>query len=184
VLTITIPASELFNEETQKFIYIEETELVLEHSLVSLSKWEQKWEKPFLGKERHTTEETMDYIKCMTLSPEYVSDKVYTSLSGDHLDQVGNYINAKKSATWFNETPGQSAADSGETITAEIIYYWLIALQIPFEVQHWHLNRLLTLVKVTNIKNDPNKKMMPKADAAAQQRMLNEQRKQRLGTKG
>lgn len=183
MLTITIPASELFDEANNKFIPIEQTKLVLEHSLVSVSKWEQTWEKPFLGKEERTTEEAIDYIRCMTISPEEVAEKVYQNLPADALQKVSTYINAKMTATWFSEVPGAKKPD-GEVITAEIIYYWLVALQIPFEVQHWHLNRLLTLVRVTNIKNDPDKKMMPKKDAAAQQRLLNEQRRQRLGTKG
>lgn len=184
MLTITIPASELWDEQNTKFINVPEQKLVLEHSLVSLSKWESSWEKPFLGKDDKTTEEVIDYIKCMTISPVDAPDSLYISLSADrdNMDRIGKYINAKMTATWFNEGPGKK--DSGEVITAEIIYYWLVALQIPFEVQEWHLNRLLTLVKVTNIKNDPDKKMMPKADAAAQQRLLNEQRKARLGTRG
>lgn len=184
MLTITIPASELFDEVNNKFIPVEQTKLVLEHSLVSVSKWEQTWEKPFLGKEERTNDEVLDYIRCMTISPEEVDEKVYRNLPPEAIQQVGTYINAKMTATWFSEVPGAKQASSGEVVTAEIMYYWLVALQIPFEVQHWHLNRLLTLVRVTNIKNDPDKKMMPKKDAAAQQRLLNEQRRQRLGTKG
>lgn len=181
MLTITIPATELFNDETQLFTNTEETILQLEHSLVSLSKWEQKWEKPFLGKEERTTEETIDYIKCMIISPEVPSDEIYNVMPPSTFTQISEYINAKMTATWFNNTPSQSV---GETVTSEIIYYWLIALNIPFEVQTWHLNRLLTLVRVVNIKNDPDKKLMPKADAAALQRQMNEERKSRLGTKG
>jgi hypothetical protein len=185
MLTITVPPTELFNDETQKFIYVkEETTLVLEHSLVSLSKWEQTWEKPFLGKEDRTLDETIDYVRCMTLSPENPPEEVYRAIPNKTLNEIGEYINKKMTATWFNEIPGQKKPQSGEVITAEIIYYWLIALQIDFQVQNWHLNRLLTLIRVVNIKNDPKKKMMPKRDAAAQQRLLNEQRRARFNTKG
>lgn len=184
MLTITIPATELFNDETQKFVNTKETTLQLEHSLVSLSKWEQTWEKPFLGKDDRNTIETIDYIRCMTISPEVPPQEVYNAITNTLMNQIAEYINKKMTATWFSEVPGQSRAQSGETITAEIIYYWLIALQVPFEVQTWHLNRLLTLIRVVNIKNDPKKKMMPKKDAAAQQRMLNEQRKVKFQTKG
>jgi hypothetical protein len=183
MLTLTIPAKELFNDETQKFIYTKDQVIVLEHSLVSLSKWEQVWKKPFLGKERRTTEETIDYIRCMTITPD-VPPEVFSGLSNDELGKISDYINDKMTATWFNEVPGAPKANSGESITAEIIYYWLIALQIDFQVQDWHLNRLLTLIRVVNIKNDPKKKLMPKRDAAQQQRMLNEERKVRLATKG
>lgn len=184
MLEITIKATELFNDETQKFINLsEDVTLTLEHSLVSLSKWEQKWEKPFLGRDERTAPETIDYIKCMTLTPD-ISPMVYNALDNEVLNQVGEYINAKMTATWFNDIPGHARTNSSETITAEIIYYWLVALEIPFEVQEWHLNRLLTLVRVINIKNDPKKKMMPRREAADQQRMLNEERKVRFGTKG
>ena len=183
MLTITIPESELYDEANNKFIPVPETKLILEHSLVSLSKWEQKWEKPFLGKDRRTTEETLDYIKCMTISPEEVSDTVYDSLNDFLTKQVSEYIDAKMTATWFSETPGKKE-NSSETVTAEIIYYWMIALNIPFEVQHWHLNRLLTLIRVVNIKNDPKKTMMPQRDVVADQRRLNEERRAKFATKG
>lgn len=184
MLKITIPATELFDDENQKFINVKETTLQLEHSLVSLSKWEQKWKVPFLGRDQKTHEQTLDYIRCMNLSSEEIPPEVFLAISNDNINEVGEYINDKMTATWFSEAPGQQGPRTSEVLTAEVIYYWLVALTIPFEVQHWHLNRLLTLVRVTNIKNDPKKKLMPRNEAAAQQRMLNEQRKARLGTKG
>lgn len=184
MLKVKIPATELFDDEKQKFIQVKETQLVLEHSLVSLSKWEQNWEKPFLGKEEHTNEQTIDYIRCMTLSPEDVPLEYYYAIPDETLKQISDYINKKATATWFNEAPGAPKQTSSETITAEIIYYWLVALQIDFQVQEWHLNRLLAFIRVVNIKNDPKKKMMPKREAAAQQRLLNEQRKKQFNTKG
>lgn len=180
MLTIHIPETELFDDNTQKFVYVEGVTITLEHSLVSLSKWEQTWEKPFLGKDPKTNEEFLDYVRCMTVSPD-VPKSVYFAITQTDMNRIGDYINAKMTATWFAETPNRRQS---EVVTNEIIYYWLVALEIPFEVQHWHLNRLLTLVRVANIKNDPKKKMMPKRDVAAQQRALNAQRKQQLGTKG
>jgi hypothetical protein len=120
----------------------------------------------------------------MNLSSEEIPPEVFLAISNDNINEIGEYINDKMTATWFSEAPGQQGPRTSEVLTAEVIYYWLVALSIPFEVQNWHLNRLLTLVRVTNIKNDPKKKLMPKNEAAAQQRMLNEQRKARLGTKG
>lgn len=184
MLTIKTKPVHLYDEVNAKFIDItQEYTLTLEHSLVSLSKWEQKWEKPFLGPETRTTEESIDYVRCMCLNSEGIPDLVFQSLTQELLDQVGEYINKKMTATWFNDPPG-SRRVSGEVITAEIIYFWMIAQRIPFEVQYWHLNRLLTLIRVVNVKSDPKKKMMPRADQAQQQRMLNEQRLRQLGTKG
>ena len=171
--------SEFFNEETQEFVTSEDFVLKLEHSLVSLSKWESLHEVPFLGSAKKTEEQTLDYIKMMVIGEEPPGE-ILSRLSNDHFTKISTYIDSKMSATWFNEKPSRGPS---EVITAEIIYYWMISLNIPFECQEWHLNRLLTLIKVCNHKNAPKKKMS-KTEAAAQQRMLNEQRMKQYGTKG
>lgn len=171
---------ELFDETRNEFIRSGPVfVLELEHSLVSLSKWESHFEKPFISSDEKTISETLWYIKAMVLSPE-VPEKVWTSLRSEDYDAVNAYINAKMTATTFNEP---KSGRSQEIITAELIYYWMVALNIPFECQHWHLNRLLTLVKVCNYKNSPPKKMSM-SQIAARNRELNAQRKKQLGTTG
>lgn len=179
MLTITIPSVEMWDEKHEQFVYIQETTLDLEHSLVSLSKWESKWEKPFLSSKDKTEEEVSDYIKCMTLTPN-VNPIVYTCLTADNISTITNYINAPMTATTFNDTSNRPGR---ETITAELIYYWMIALNIPFECQGWHLNRLLTLIKVCNIKNTPPKKRS-KRDIMSRNAALNAARKKQLNTRG
>lgn len=179
MLNITIPAMELFDESTGEFITIKEQNLALEHSLVSLSKWEMKWNKPFLSKENKTTEETIDYIRCMTLTKN-VDPVVYYGLTQEIVDKVNAYISAPMTATWFRDS---KKGGSREIITNELIYYWMIALQIPFECQKWHLNRLLTLIRVCNAKNEPGKKMGKNAQMN-QQRMLNEARRKAHNSTG
>jgi hypothetical protein len=183
MLTIEIPDKEYFDDDTQRFFTIKGSTLTLEHSLASLSKWEQKWEIPFLNKVEKTNEQTLDYIRCMVVSPENPPEQIFSTLSKDITDKISEYINAKMTATWFNDTRANQRT-SNEVVTAEIIYYWMVALNVPFETQYWHLNRLLTLIRVINIKNDPKKKMMPKSEAATQQRLLNEQRRARYNSKG
>lgn len=187
MLRITIPARELWDERKQEFVNTKEHTLQLEHSLVSLSKWESKWCKPFLTKDGKTVEETIDYIRCMTVTPN-VDPSVYNYLSNDNINQVNDYISAPMTATWFNEDKSTKA--SREQITSELIYYWMIALQIPFDpCQKWHLNRLLTLIKVCNIKNQQvntpagkNKQMS--SNDLAKRNALNAARKNQLNTRG
>jgi hypothetical protein len=181
LLVLDVGAREGFDESTQEFVTIHGTRLELEHSLASLSKWESRFEKPFLNAERKTSEETIAYVECMALDPN-VPPEVFQNLSNEDIEKVMNYIDAKMTATWFNELPGQTAR-SQEVITAEIIYYWMVSLNVPFECQYWHLNRLTTLIKVINKKNQPQKKMSFK-DAAAQRRLLNQQRRSQHNTTG
>lgn len=167
------------NEIVNSFYY----ELQLEHSLISLSKWESKYEKPFLVEEDKTEEESLWYIQAMTLE-SHTPPEVFAKLTKDNVQEAFDYVNSKQTATWFREFPGsQAGANRQESITAELIYYWMISYKIPFECQYWHLNKLFTLIRVCNQKNAPEKKM-GKAEALAQRRMLNEQRKKQYGTGG
>lgn len=180
MLTITIPAAEQWDEKNQQFISTKEQTLQLEHSLVSLSKWESKWCKPFLSSKEKTLEEIIDYVKCMTLTPN-VKPEVYNFLTNSNIDQINKYIEAPMTATWFAKD--KTGRSSSEQVTSELIYYWMIALNIPFECQKWHLNRLITLIKVCNIKNQPAKKMS-KRDIMSRNAALNAARRKQLNTKG
>ena len=179
MLTITIPGVELWDERTSEFVTTKEQTLHLEHSLVSVSKWESKWCKPFLSKEQKTFEESADYVRCMTIT-QNVDPNVYKCLTDENMRQVNAYIEAPMTATTFSN---DKKAPNREIVTSELIYYWMIASQIPSEYQKWHLNRLLTLINVCNIKNTPSKKMSKK-DIMSRNRALNEARRKRLNTKG
>lgn len=179
MLKITIPAREFYNEETEEFMYYTKEELQLEHSLESVSKWESKWNKPFLSSSDKSVDEIIDYIRCMTIT-EVDDPEVYERLTEHNIRAINSYIDAPMTATTFNEPNNRG---SREIITSEIIYYWMITFNIPFECQRWHLNRLLALIKVCNIKNNPPKKMSAQ-EIMARNKALNAQRKQNLNTRG
>ena len=171
--TITIKQTELFDEITSRFITVKETELVLEHSLLSISKWEAKWKKPFLVEgAMDTNEKVIDYIKCMTITPQKPDPNVWLCLSEQNLKEIVDYINDPMTATWFKEDKKKKV--NKEIMTSEVIYWEMIALQIPIEFQKWHLNRLMTLIRVCNAKNNPEK--MSKKDIAAENAAINAQR--------
>ena len=180
MLRIIIPSTEMWDEVNEKFVDSKEQVLQLEHSLVSLSKWESKWCKPFLSKENKTFEETIDYIRCMTIN-QNIPDEVYNCLTGENIREINEYISAPMTATRFsNDVMGKG---SREQITSELIYYWMIALNIPFECQKWHINRLLTLIRVCNIKNHPSKKMS-RREIMNRNTALNAARRKKLRTNG
>lgn len=184
MLTVTIPDYNGFDEETQEFVTIKGATLQLEHSLISLKKWEQKWHIAFLDKKtQKTNEQMLDYIRCMTINPN-INDDVYKIIPTTVATEIIKYIEDPMTATWFsdNKTIG-AQSNKGEVVTAEIIYYWMIALNIPVEFQKWHLNSLLTLIRVVNIKNQPNKKMGDK-EWASQRAALNAKRRARSHSKG
>lgn len=181
MLQIMVPGQELFDEATQTFIQTKDTVLKLEHSLLSISKWESKWCKPFLmqnEKNPHTSTEILDYIKCMTLNANSVSKDVYNALTPRNQRDIQRYMNHPMTATTIKE----SGRRSREIITSEIIYYWMISYNIPFECEKWHINRLLMLIKVCNAKNNP--RAMSRNDILSQNRALNAARKKALHTKG
>lgn len=180
MLKIVIPEREFFNEATNKFEYSKPQEVALEHSLISISKWESKWHKPFLDeKHEKTDEEFVDYVRCMSLSN--VPDYVFENISEMNKMEILTYINDKMTATWFAED--KNPPPSNEIITSEVIYYWMIYNEIPFECQKWHLNRLLTLIRVCSLKNQPAKKMSP-ASILSQNTSLNKMRKAMMHTRG
>ena len=179
MLKITIPATEMFDDRTQEFIPCSEQKLQLEHSLVSISKWESKWHKPFLSREEKTYSETIDYIKCMTIT-QNVDPAIYSRLTNANVEAINKYIDDPMTATTFsNKQQGQGK----EIVTSELIYYWMIALNIPMECQRWHLNRLLTLIRVCEVKQTPPKKMSKK-ELASRNASLNAARRSKLGSRG
>lgn len=180
MLAIVIPAREQWDENRGEFITSPEQKLVLEHSLVSISKWESKWHKPFLSKiEPKTFEETIDYIKCMTLT-QNVNPNVYYNITNENLDAITEYINNPMTATRIKS---ENTRKNREIVTSELIYYWMISQNIPFECQKWHLNRLLTLIQVCSEKNKPPKKMSRSA-VMKNNASLNAARRASLGTRG
>lgn len=182
MLQITIPAEEYWDASKQEFVYAGEKTIQLEHSLISLAKWESKHQKVFLDKGEKTVEELIDYIKCMTIT-QNVDSSVYLRLTEQNFKDINDYIENPMSATFFSEDKTNRKAPSREKVTAEIIYYWMVTLQIPFECQKWHLNRLLTLIRVCSVKNQPPKKMS-KRQIMSRNSALNAARRKQLGTKG
>lgn len=179
MLQITIPSVEYWDERHNEFKNIKGQTITLEHSLVSISKWESKWHKPFLSKEEKTNEEYIDYVRCMTLT-QNVNAEIYNNLTIENIRQINKYMEDDMTATRINE---KNARANREIITSEIIYHWMIALNIPIECQKWHFNRLMTLIRVCNIKSRTPKKRSKRA-IMERNAALNAERKKKLNTTG
>lgn len=180
MLTLTIPAGRFFNEQTNEFIYTEEQTLQMEHSLVSLSKWEARWHKPFLSTDK-TDEEIMDYIKIMTIT-KHVNPLVYSQLSQSHVNQIVDYINNPMTATTFRKD--SEGGKNNRIVTAELVYCWMIMLNIPVEFQKWHLNKLMTLIRVCQAENSPNDKKRSQREINSRHAAINNARRQKHAKKG
>ena len=178
MLRITIAGGTIFNERTNKFKDIKGQTIELEHSLISISKWESKWKKPFISKKEKTVEEIIDYVRCMCLT-QNVDSRVFNNLSEENVKEIRAYIEDPMTAT----TLPKDGKQGKEVITSELIYYCMIACNIPIEFQKWHLNRLMTLIRVCEIKNSPQKKMSRK-EILARNKALNDARRKKLGTTG
>lgn len=179
MLTLHLPEKEFFNEQTSEIFTMKAKTLVLEHSLVSLSKWEQRWQKPFLAKGDKTRDETLSYIKCMTITQK-VDPNIFTMYEEELREAVMEYIEKPMTATIINENDSKI---NNDIITSEIIYFWMIQFNIPFECQKWNLNRLLTLIRVCSLKLQKGKRMS-RSEIVKRNRDLNSQRRKKLGTKG
>lgn len=180
MLNIDIPSGTLFNEKTYEFIEVREAHLSLEHSLISISKWESKWHKPFLGTQL-TGEELLDYIKCMCISK--VDDNAFSLLTMSQIQKINDYIHDPMTATIITENYSPRGQRGPKFMTSEYMYYLMFANEIPIECQKWHLNRLIMLLRIFSIKNSPDNKMS-KRDIYAQNRELNKSRNARFNSKG
>ena len=182
MLQIDVPSKEFYDEKTETFVQTKATTLILEHSLLSISKWEAKYHKPFLSykkDDKRTSSEILDYIKCMTLNKN-VPEEVYMALSSKNMIEINDYINDPMTATTVSQSPTSSGGI--KIVTSEVIYYWMITFNIPFECEKWHINRLMMLIKVCNANNNPKK--MSRNELLARNRHLNAARRKALGTKG
>lgn len=180
MLRIIIEGDETYDEKENLFDTFNDVVFEIEHSLLSVSKWESKYQKPFLSNTKKTPEEIFGYIKVMILTPEVDLDALY-KLSQENIDKIQQYIDSSQSATTFGIMPERRGP--GEIITSELIYFWMVTFNIPFECDKWHLNRLLSLIRICNLKNSKPKRMS-RNEIAMRNRELNEKRKAELNTTG
>jgi hypothetical protein len=180
MLRLNIEGEEFFDEQTNTFETVIDMVIEFEHSLISLSKWESEYQTPFLASGKKTPEEIFGYLKAMIISPDTDPDVLYRLPKGA-IDKIQEYIDSSQSATTFGMMPERRGL--GEVITSELIYYWMVAFNIPFECQYWHLNRLFSLIRICNIKNSKPEKMS-RHELASRNAALNAKRRAELNTKG
>ena len=181
-ISIKIPDTELWDPTKEEFIQVKGQVLTLEHSLLSVDKWESKWKKPYLSDEKKTALEVLDYIRCMTITKN-VNPFIYYAIPSEELERSNTYISDSMTATTINNRKDQRGSRKRDIITSEIIYWQMTQLNIPLEWEKRHLNKLLTLIQVAAIKSESPQKMS-KNDIAKQNSRLNAARRKRLGSRG
>ena len=180
MLRLIIEGDESFDDETQTFSKVDDVVIELEHSLISLSKWESKYQVPFLSSDEKPSEQVFGYLQAMIIDPDIDPDVMYLCTQANVIE-IQEYIDSPQSATTFGSMPTRRGP--GEVITSELIYYWMVAFNIPFECEYWHLNRLFSLIRICNIKNSPPESVS-RNELAQRYADLNAQRKAELGTRG
>lgn len=180
MLTVVVPENEIYDSEKNLFTTLPRVTFSIEHSLLSISKWESKWKKPYLSKTDKSNDEVIDYIRCMTITPN-IDSEIYKRLNHENFKQIQEYIDDPMTATTFGKS--QLTRHSNDVVTSELIYYWMISFNIPMECQKWHINRLLTLIRICSIKNNPPKKMSKK-DIYSQNAALNAKRRTIMNSRG
>ena len=183
MLNIKIKGQELFIPDKNEFVTISDQVLKLEHSLVSISAWEEKWHEKFLNPNiQMTQEQVLDYIKCMTLNEDF-PEEAYNFLSSEDVKQIKEYMEDPHTATTINTLGQNRKKHTNKVTTAEEIYYMMFSYGIPKECETWHINKLLTLIEVFSVKNGGEKKMSTR-EIMQQNAALNAARKAKLNTKG
>ncbi len=180
MIKIAVPDTEYYDEQTETFEYVKGCTLKLEHSLISISKWESKWKKPYLSEVSKSYEEKLDYIRCMTIN-NVDDSRVYSSIPISDIERIYKYINDPMTATTFNEK--KKSPRSKQTVTSELIYYWMVYWGIPFEAEKWHINRLISLIRICNIKGQRPEKMSNR-EIMSQNHSLNKARRAKFHTRG
>lgn len=179
-LVLTIPEREFYDDRTGRFVSTKKTTIQLEHSLLSITKWESKWHKPYLSKAQKTEEEALDYIRCMCIGKD-IDPNVFRAITSKQAKMIADYINDPMTATTIKR---KDTRPSREIITNELVYFWMTSFSIPFDpCEKWHFNRLMTLIEIASIKNQPPKKMS-KRQAAQERSALNAQRRAKYNTHG
>lgn len=177
MLKLLIDSFDVWDDNSQEFITYDKKTICLEHSLLSVSKWESIYKKPFLNESEKSPQEVIDYFKCMLIDE---SDSVYlNNISDKDVQKIQEYIEDPMTASWVS---GDTSRDRS-VITSELIYYWMVSAQIPFETERWHLNRLLMLIRIFGEKTNPSRKKS-RAQIIEEQRRLNNERRAKLGTNG
>lgn len=175
MLELHISETELWDPVSEKFLLVKEQSLPLEHSLLSISKWEEKWHKPMplINNERLSGDEFLDYVRCMTISRN-PDPLVYRCITAREVEAIMAYINDPHTATWFGNE--KSGGNDKRPLTTELIYHLMFAFGVSKECEKWHLNRLMTQLRVEYEESKPSKKKTP-AEIAERHRMLNAKRR-------
>lgn len=179
---------ELFDEETNTFLHPVGKKLHLEHSLLSISKWEAEWEIPFLNTDK-TSEQSLSYIKCCVLDDDF-DELLLNTLSDKNILDFNAYLSKGMTAkkiidlrSSLSQKRKSRRPASQKALTSEDIYYSMIQFHVWKECEEWPLQRLLSLLQLCSLKSNSTGEMS-KSDQAKFYREENARRKAKYHTNG
>lgn len=180
MITIHFEEMEYYDEQLNRFYTLPPKVVNFEYSLAAVAEWEAIWKIPLLNTELGVDSDMfLSLAMCMSDDRELL--EYY--LDDTEKAELHKYLSDSQTATTINSSQNGNTTGRGKVYTAEEIYALMFMNGIPIEWESRNLNRLLVILRIISIYQNPPKKMSQQ-DVMKQNARLNRERKNKYKTKG